>query len=428
MDGQAPPATYEPKTIEMTLTVGSATSMTIDLYVKNDNSSYSKAIAIPFLEDGQDQADMRMPSPTIELTEGDTLILHLVNNNQLAHTFHLHGGLVPWEMDGVDYLTQHPVRQGEEFTYTFENLKAGTYWYHCHMDGAHHIDFGMYGAFIVKERDPPVKADREYVILLDEVDNCHVHGNTEPVDNQEVTSNFQDSYQCYYRFAMDYLAQNYVATTVGGITGSVQQGVGGADCPVLEQGLDAAGVPEPARSNILVMSGCAPAHSHGSTPPYETPRLWWFEQAPIYAPVYNTFLINGKAFPDSPVFPVKAGETVRFRLINAGNEMHFWHPHGHTMEVAYKDGYALPAPYKADTLAIGPGERYDYFIEANNPGLWAMHDQNGMAMMNDDKHPGGMMTCMPYDDFHDVDAFAMTRAIECNYAALRILGEHEHPM
>jgi len=147
---------------------------------------------------------------------------------------------------------------------------------------------------------------------------------------------------------------------------------------------------------------------------------------PVYAPVYNTFLINGKAFPDTPVLAAKEGETVRIRLINAGNQWHAFHVHGHTLHVDYRDGYPLgTAAFKVDTLSIGPGERYDFFLELDNPGWWMLHDQNGLAMMNDDQHPGGMQTCLAYDGFKGVDAFAMTRALDCNNAALAAMG-HGH--
>ena len=160
----------------------------------------------------------------------------------------------------------------------------------------------------------------------------------------------------------------------------------------------------------------------------QTPRQWWFETHALYNPTYNTFVINGKAFPDSPVFPVREGETVRFRLINAGNELHTWHPHGHTMLVTHKDGYALPAPYKADTLSIAPGERYDFLVTMDNPGLWMVHDQMGQYTANDNVHPGGMMACIAYDGFHGTDAFAMKRALDCNTAGMAIYGSGHHHM
>lgn len=425
--------THTPRTYEYNLFVEQGTSNVIGLYPRNDNSSQN-VVAITFKENPDDP--QRIPGPEIRAKEGDTVIIHVQNPNGLAHTLHLHGGLIPWEEDGVDYLTQFPITQGQEHTYTFRDLKAGTYWYHCHVDGAHHIDFGMYGALIVEENDPPVDYQRDYVVFLDEFDSCHVHGNTDPVYNtqnqsagQESSADYQGQSDCYYRFLQDNLAQNRAITTTGQtVNSTVPQGAKDTYCPSMVAAF--ANVPEPARSNALLAAGCLPAHEHGTPPPQQAPRQWWYETMPLYNPTYNTFAINGKAFPDTPVFPVKQGETVRFRIINAGNALHTWHPHGHTMEIIAKDGYLLDAPYKADTLAIAPGERYDYVMTFDNPGLWMIHDQMGQYTVNDNVHPGGMVACMAYDGFEGVDAFAMTRALDCNHEAVRILesrgAEHHH--
>jgi FtsP/CotA-like multicopper oxidase with cupredoxin domain len=424
-----------PKTHEFTIVVHQGTSDRIALYEKNDGSQ-SQAVAITFQTPEQVDANapQALPGPEIRVKEGDTVILHFQNPNALMHTIHLHGGLVPWEQDGVDYLTQDPTMPGGEYNYTYANLKAGTYWYHCHVDGAHHIDFGMYGALIVEERHPTVHFDREYVVFLDEYDNCHVHGNTDPVyagngtGNQEPTPDVQTQSQCYYRFLLDNLAQNQAVNQVGATTGgAVPQAVKDQFCPQFALLPESTPQEKAAKQNAQTAFGCTEAHAHGTPPPQQNARTWWPTTHPIYNPEYNTFLINGKAFPDSPAFPVKQGETVKFRLINAGNLLHTWHPHGHTMVVTHKDGYELPAAYKADTLAIAPGERYDFVIKMDNPGLWMIHDQMGQYAANDNQHPGGIMACMPYDGFHGIDAFAMKRALDCNTAGMAIYGGHHHP-
>jgi FtsP/CotA-like multicopper oxidase with cupredoxin domain len=33
----------------------------------------------------------------------------------------------------------------------------------------------------------------------------------------------------------------------------------------------------------------------------------------------------------------------------------------------------VPQPFKADTLNVAPGERYDVIIDAVNVGTWAFH-------------------------------------------------------
>lgn len=419
---------YTPRTHEFDLYVEPMTSGTVGLYPRNDNTT-QEAVAITFKLNPDDP--QALPGPEIRVKEGDTVILRVHNPNGLAHTLHLHGGLVPWEMDGVDYLTQFPIMQGEEYTYTFRDLKAGTYWYHCHLDGAHHIDFGMYGAFIVEEVDPWVDYDRDYVVFLDEFDSCHVHGNTDPLpvagEGQEPSADYQAQSDCYYRFLQDNLAQNRAVVTTGQTVGSqIPQEAKDGICPQLEA------IPDPAvRENAKVAMGCTAAHDHGTPPAQQVPRQWWYDTHPLYNPTYNTFLVNGKAFPDSPVFPVEEGETVRFRIINAGNFVHTWHPHGHTMQVFAKDGYRLAGGIQEmDTLLIAPGERYDYVMEMDNPGLWMIHDQMGQYTVNDNVHPGGMVTCFAYDGFRGVDAFAMTKALDCNTAAVAILEaqgqSHDH--
>jgi plastocyanin len=420
-EGQDPPRTHE-----FTLVVHPGMSDTIGLYTQSDNST-AEAFAITFQENPDDE--QRVPGPEIRVREGDTVILHLENLNGLPHTLHLHGGLMEWESDGVDYLTQFPTLNGQSFTYTFKDLKAGTYWYHCHVDGAHHIDFGMYGAFIVEERDPPVDYDREYTVLLDEWDNCHVHGNTEPVEQQQLSPDAQATSDCHYRFVLDYLAQNQVFQQTGNTVNGTSGGSNQAVCQTLSQLPEDTPQQRALKASLMQGAGCS-NHAHGDPPAYQQERQWWYETMPVYNPEYNTFLINGKAFPDTPVFPVREGETVRFRIINAGNEVHTWHPHGHTMEIFAKDGYELPAPYRADTLLIAPGERYDYVMEFNNPGLWMIHDQMGQYAVNDNVHPGGMMACIAYDGFEGVDAFGLGRSLECHHEAVRILesrgAQHDH--
>lgn len=418
---------FTPQTWEFDLFVEAASNQAIGLYPRNNNEP-QMALAITFKADPSDP--QAIPGPEIRVKEGDTVIIHVQNPNTLQHTLHLHGGLIPWEMDGVDYLTQFPIEPGEEFTYVFEDLKAGTYWYHCHVDGAHHIDLGMYGALIVEERDPDISYDRDYVVFLDEYDTCHVHGNQDPiVGGQESSGDVQWQSDCVYRVLMDNLAQGQQIREAGEqINGT------GANGPACD-GIRALPDDFPNKQLLLTAAGCS-AHAH-PTPPQQEQKQWWYETHPLYNPLYNAFLINGKAFPDTPAFAVREGEVVKFRIINAGNQVHTWHPHGHTMQVTHKDGYPLAGgPQSMDTLMIAPGERYDYIMEMNNPGLWMIHDQMGQFAVNDNVHPGGMMACFAYDGFgaasgiEGVKAFELERALDCNTEGVRILeargAVHQH--
>jgi manganese oxidase len=90
--------------------------------------------------------------------------------------------------------------------------------------------------------------------------------------------------------------------------------------------------------------------------------------------VLGGFTINGHGFP--AVVPILAavGETVRVRFMNEGIMYHPFHSHGYAQTVVARDGYYLgDAAYQADTITVGPGERWDVNIDVDRPGLWAFH-------------------------------------------------------
>lgn len=369
---------------DFTLEVKPGSGEAIPLYTLNDGSQMN-VVAMGFSVPGQ--GALTVPNPEIRVQEGDTVRLTIENNSPLAHTFHLHGGLIPWEMDGVPYFTQEPIQRGESYTYVFEDLKAGTYMYHCHVDVAHHIDLGMYGAFIVEERDPDIDFDRDYTLLLDEWDNCHTHNNQDPLTGSEQSGEFSARADCLGRFLQDNLAQNQLANLV-------RQ-------PICAQN------PPPEVAQQLQCGSRPP------TPPQQSQRDWYPVTHPVYNPEYNTYLINGKAFPDTAPMIVSEGETIKVRLGNIGEELHSMHIHGHYMLVTHRDGYPLEHPYRVDTLGLMPGERYDVIIKADNPGFWVFHDHVGLNVMNDHHAPGGMLTCIAYDGFKGIDTEAFTRSIDC---------------
>ena len=114
---------------------------------------------------------------------------------------------------------------------------------------------------------------------------------------------------------------------------------------------------------------------------------------------YNWFTINGKSFPATDNMVVKEGDRVRVRLVNAGYQAHPMHLHGKRMLVIAKDGAPLPAPYQADTILIGPGERYDFEFVADDPGQWMFHCHILPHLSNDATEPGGLMDFVVYDGY-----------------------------
>ncbi len=108
-----------------------------------------------------------VPGPEIRLRQGDRVRIKVNNGLAEETTVHWHGLRVPNAMDGVPHLTQKPIAAGSSFTYEFDVPDAGTYWYHPHQRGSEQVGRGLYGPFIIEERDP-IKVDRDVTWVLDD--------------------------------------------------------------------------------------------------------------------------------------------------------------------------------------------------------------------------------------------------------------------
>lgn len=309
----------------------------------------------------EDEGSATVPGPILRVTEGDLVRVTLrATFAGFNHTIHWHGQHVPADMDGVPYMSQPPVESDSEFEYQFIAKPAGTYWYHCHVDATHHIDMGMYGALIVDPQDPAddPAADQDVVMILDDMDRYHLES------GQPATNNLPQGGDIYSTEA-------YVKRTANDI------------------------VTRQAQVNDVL------AQTNTSVRPN---RDWYPVTYPPYTADYNTFLINGMAFPWTEKVIGKEGDVVRIRYINAGNSLFAMHLHGHHVLVTHKDGILLESPYWADTVALAPGERYDVFVKLDNPGMWDLHDHIGGHTQNDNIFPGGAMTMLCYEGYDGCEA------------------------
>jgi hypothetical protein len=90
----------------------------------------------------------------------------------------------------------------------------------------------------------------------------------------------------------------------------------------------------------------------------------------------NYFTINGRAYPATDTIEMKVGETLKVRFIGSSSGLiHPMHIHGGPFEVVARDGETLPpaSRFKADTINVGPGQRYDVMWTARKPGKWMIH-------------------------------------------------------
>lgn len=90
----------------------------------------------------------------------------------------------------------------------------------------------------------------------------------------------------------------------------------------------------------------------------------------------NYFTINGKSYPETDTVSMKVGQTIKIRFIGTNNNfVHPMHVHGGPFQVVARDGETLAENQRflADTVNVGPGQRYDVVWTARKPGKWLVH-------------------------------------------------------
>ena len=90
-------------------------------------------------------------------------------------------------------------------------------------------------------------------------------------------------------------------------------------------------------------------------------------------PRFDTFVVNGKAYPYTAPLTVRQGERVRLRFINAGaTQTQMLGLAGHILTMTHTDGNPLVQPADTEAVLLGVGERVDVEFVANHPGRWQL--------------------------------------------------------
>ncbi|KAI4356554.1 hypothetical protein L6164_000571 [Bauhinia variegata] len=111
-----------------------------------------------------------LPGPTIEVREGDTLVVNVLNSSPYNITIHWHGifqFLSAWA-DGPEFVTQCGIPPASNYTYKFNITgQEGTLWWHAHSSN---IRATVYGALIIHPQNgnsyPFTEPDEELPPIL----------------------------------------------------------------------------------------------------------------------------------------------------------------------------------------------------------------------------------------------------------------------
>jgi len=369
------------------------------------------------------------PGPQIRARQGQLIEVHLLNESVAdGVTLHWHGVDVPNAMDGVAGVTQDAVPIGGEFTYRFVANQAGTYWYHSHQVSNHQVAGGLFGSLVVTPRSGIAQQ-------VDVSAVAHTYGGVRTINGKaedlrvpaepgqrvrvRVTNTDNGPMQVWTTGSCRLLATDgtevHQPTEVFGRSVTLTAG-GRADLEVKvpsggtavriqvskatavivgPPGVTVLAPPQPTDElDLLTYGSPAPLGFDPSHPTLQFdyrigrrpgfvrgwPGLWWS--------------INGRLFPNVPMYVVREGDIVVVHIANHSGEVHPMHLHGHHEVVLARNGVAATgSPWWVDSLNVSPNESYDIAFVANNPGIWMDHCHNL-------KHAAqGMIAHLMYEGF-----------------------------
>jgi FtsP/CotA-like multicopper oxidase with cupredoxin domain/uncharacterized protein involved in copper resistance len=256
----------------------------------------------------------QIPAPTLHFKQGDTVTINVYNHLDVGTAIHWHGLIVPWQMDGVEGVTQKAIPPGGIFSYHFKLHQSGTYWYHAH--AGFQEQQGLYGAFIVDPpKSPSYKYTKDYPIVLSD------WSNTNP---NKIFANLKKDGDYYSpRFPLQPSLTHFIQDYRKATPEKCQQLID--DYKMMQQ----------MRMSIYDFSDVA----------------------------YDAFLLNGRP-PSQPwTTSVKVGDVVRLRFIGAGGStiFHVKIP-GAVMQIIHVEGNDV-RPYDVKDFTIAPGETYDVLVK-----------------------------------------------------------------
>jgi FtsP/CotA-like multicopper oxidase with cupredoxin domain len=361
------------------------------------------------------------PGPAIHATLGDVVEVRFGNDNVAdGATLHWHGLDVPNAMDGVAGVTQDAVEPGEEHVYRFVADEVGSYWYHSHQVSHEQVRGGLLGALVVHRDAAGLRRAGQGVRDVTAV--VHTYAGSRTVNGQAgewrpaqaapvgskvrvrvVNTDNQplgvwvpgapfrllatDGHEVNRPTPVEDVSLTLGAGARADVEVVVPEGgvrvQMGKTSVVLGEGEPAEGDQPDGRLDLLTYGEPTQEDAElraaveqdafdrefdydiGRRPGFldGKPGMWWS--------------VNGRLFPDVPMFMVREGDLVRMTIGNHSGEEHPMHLHGHRVTVLSRDGEPVTgSSWQVDSLDVDHGESYEIAFEADNPGVWMDHCHN----------------------------------------------------
>ncbi|HAT6942887.1 TPA: multicopper oxidase domain-containing protein [Legionella pneumophila] len=296
------------------LTMTGGAKRTVNLVVAYKTVNFAGKLRRAIAVNGQ------IPAPTLHFKEGDDVTINVYNHLDEGTSIHWHGLLVPWQMDGVDEVSQKPIPPGGVFHYRFKLYQRGTYWYHAHAKVQEQE--GLYGTFIIDPPNPPsYHYTKDYVVVLSDWSNTPA---------EQVLANLKKDGDYYSpRFPLQPSLMKFLHDYRNASPEERKKLI--ADYKMMQQ----------MRMSIYDLSDVA----------------------------YDAYLLNGHPKSHPWTAPVKVGDTVRLRFIGAGaSTIYRVKIPDAKVDMVHIQGNDVD-PYPIEDFWIAPGETYDILvtIQKNKP-------------------------------------------------------------
>jgi FtsP/CotA-like multicopper oxidase with cupredoxin domain len=372
------------------------------------------------------------PGVTLRAVVGDTVSVDFTNNLDLDTTVHWHGMAVPNAMDGVSWV-QSPLAPGESFAYAFVATRAGTFWYHPHVEVAHEVDLGLYGAFVVSDPSDPVATDDRVIVFdawgesdEDEEESSGDMHHLPPDPNSVVwlVNGVEDPVwtlgsspsraRLINASNTSYLSLSWPgARLIGGEQGllaaegevsglllppggraevEVDPGAGDVDVTTAMWTVAGGDAYGEARRLFTVQTGASTAEQldfrFSGAPPSSDPTYTDLVYVFQGGGESGQWLINGEAWPEVTPSVVSLGSEQVIEVRNLSETSHPFHLHGYRVEVLSVDGVQPNVQTYGDTVDVPIRSTVRLLLTADNAGDWALH----CHLLGHEE--GGMMTIL----------------------------------
>jgi FtsP/CotA-like multicopper oxidase with cupredoxin domain len=358
----------------------------------------------------------QVPGPELRVKQGDVVEVTLVNEDiDDGVTIHWHGVDVPNAEDGVAGVTQDAVMPGGRHTYRFRADQVGTFWYHSHQVSSKQVRRGLYGAFVIEPKAQPGRRQLDLAAVAHDFSGRPAFGSYDGIQRQHVPAGTDvrlrivNTNSSPERF--DLAGTPFRVLAIDG-TDLVKP------TPVEEKRLVlGAGarydvgfrMPQYAvrlavdRSRTALVLEADPGDQQiraTEGTPEDFDPLGYGSPKPTLLTTTRDFdrtfeldigkrigfvngrpgfqwSVNGKLFPDTPMYMVSRGDLVKMRVTNSSGTVHPMHLHGHHLLILSRDGKKnTGSPWWVDTLDVFPDEEYEVAFVADNPGVWMDHCHN----------------------------------------------------